>query len=139
MNKWRKEIDYELLERLATIQCTDKEIIACLKVGTQLFYDRMKKDQKFIDAINNGREEGKMSLRRRQWDIAMNGGNAGIGMCIFLGKQYLGQRDKQETDVNVKEPSNWKELVNQINEKKKKKGEKAPENIVKLNKKIQSQ
>jgi hypothetical protein len=38
-------------------------------------------------------EEGRMSLRRLQWKKAQEGNTT---MLIWLGKQYLGQSDKQE-------------------------------------------
>lgn len=44
--------------------------------------------------IEKGRENGKMSLRRAQFKKAVEDGN--VAMQIWLGKQYLDQRDKTE-------------------------------------------
>jgi hypothetical protein len=42
-------------------------------------------------------EGGKASLRRRQWELAQKN----TAMAIFLGKQYLGQRDSYEVVDNT--------------------------------------
>ena len=44
-------------------------------------------------AIDEARESGKATLRRLQWQRATAGSDT---MCIWLGKQLLGQRDRQE-------------------------------------------
>jgi hypothetical protein len=43
---------------------------------------------------------GKLSLRREQFRLAERGNAA---MLMFLGKQLLGQRDKVEAEVTVKD------------------------------------
>lgn len=49
----------------------------------------------FSDTFAEKRKTGKISLRRMQWRLAEKNAT----MAIFLGKQYLGQRDN--VDVNV--------------------------------------
>jgi len=44
------------------------------------------------EAWENGRQEGKASLRRMKWRMA----ETAVPMQICLRKQYLGQADKQE-------------------------------------------
>ena len=39
-------------------------------------------------------EQQKIELRKKQWEVAMDGN---VQMLIWLGKQYLGQRDTPET------------------------------------------
>ena len=102
----KKELDYELIEKLAMIQCTQDEIASCLNVNVKT----LRADNKFLDLYKNGQEKGKMSLRRYQFDCAKRG-NASI--LIWLGKQYLGQKEnidittqKMEDDglsVSIKE------------------------------------
>ena len=41
--------------------------------------------------------EEKLALRKAQWEKAMEGDTK---MLIFLGKQYLGQKDIPETNFN---------------------------------------
>jgi len=54
-----------------------------------------KREQKikFSDYIGQKKEGGKASLRRKQWKLVEDGNPT---MCIWLGKQYLKQTEKQE-------------------------------------------
>ena len=91
----KKEINYETVEKLANIQCTQDEIASFLGISTRTF----QRDEQFMELFNRGRENGKMSLRRIQWKHA----EKSVPMAIWLGKQYLGQRDKVEyTDDGMK-------------------------------------
>ena len=51
----------------------------------------------FSDIFKQKREIGKISLRRKQWKLAEKNAT----MAIFLGKQYLGQRDYSEVEVKA--------------------------------------
>ena len=85
----KKQIDYEAVEKLAKIQCTQEEISNFLGISTRT----LQKDDEFLRVYKKGIENGKMSLRRMQFKKA-NDGN--VSMLIWLGKQYLGQTDKVE-------------------------------------------
>lgn len=91
-----KPIDLELLEELAALQCTHAEIASVLKVGRSTLLERMKNEPEIRDAYERGRESGKVSLRRLQWNSAKQGN---VTMQIWLGKQYAGQSDKHESRV----------------------------------------
>ena len=54
----------------------------------------------FGAAIKRGREHGKQSLKRMQFKAAEEGNAA---LLIWLGKQYLGQKDKVETEHTGKD------------------------------------
>jgi hypothetical protein len=82
----------ETLKELAKIQCTQKEAAAVLKVCSKTFENYLRHNQKVREAWDNGLEEGRASLRRMQWRTA----ETSVPMQIWLGKQYLGQTDKQE-------------------------------------------
>lgn len=56
-------------------------------------------ERNFADVIKKGRERGKSSLRRKQFEMAMNGN---VTMLIWLGKQHLGQTEKVEQKEFVK-------------------------------------
>ena len=83
------EINYSLVEKLAHIQCTQEEIAEVLGVSTRT----LLRNKEFCHIYKKGLESGKSSLRRLQFKSA-EAGNA--TMQIWLGKQYLGQKDKQE-------------------------------------------
>lgn len=101
----KKEIDYNAVEKLANIQCTQEEISSFLGISTRT----LQRDPKFIELFNKGRENGKMSLRRIQWKHAEKSAT----MAIFLGKQYLGQKDNVEV-TNTDELNKVKELLGKI-------------------------
>lgn len=97
-------IDYAMVEKFASMQCTYKEIASFFECSES----RLKKDKEFIHHYKKGFESGKMSLRRIQWKLA----EKNTAMAIWLGKQYLDQRDKQEieTNQNIKVDNPYKEL-----------------------------
>ena len=46
---------------------------------------------------NKLNKEEKLALRKAQWDKAMEGDTR---MLIFLGKQYLGQKDSPDAELD---------------------------------------
>jgi hypothetical protein len=78
--------------RLATIGCTDEEIAAVMRISVDTL-GRRKKNPEFAAVLENARGMGKTTLRRLQWHRANQGSDT---MCIWLGKQMLGQRDRSE-------------------------------------------
>jgi hypothetical protein len=141
MARPKADIDLKQVEALAGLQCTDEEIAAVLGVNVRtITRKKAQKNSSFVQAYKKGKEKGKTSLRRIQWQAAQgitwevwkcdkkqsfsheyictdkksknkpecNGcdgarratitdfkGGA-TGMQIWLGKQWLGQADKQE-------------------------------------------
>lgn len=83
------------IEKLASIMCTDEEIASVLEMSVDTLLNNNNKEA-FLEHKEIGQAKGKMSLRRMQWASA-NKGNA--TMQIWLGKQYLGQTEKQETSI----------------------------------------
>lgn len=83
----RLEIDPQLVEKLAGIGCPNKEIAAIVECSVDTL------DRNFAEVIAKGRENGKTRLRKKQIEVAMSGN---VTMLIFLGKNMLGQADKQE-------------------------------------------
>ena len=81
----KKEIDYNIVEKLANIQCTQEEIASFLNIHVRT----LQRDEEFCRVYKKGIENGKMSLRRYQYKLA----EKNTAMAIFLGKQYLGQKD----------------------------------------------
>jgi hypothetical protein len=82
----------ERIKLLAKIQCILDEAAAVLKVCPKTFDNYLRFNKKAREAWENGREEGKIELRRLQWRSA----ERSVVMQIWLGKQYLSQTDKQE-------------------------------------------
>jgi hypothetical protein len=81
------KVDAALVEKLAGIGCPNKEIAAIVGCSVDTL------DRRCADVIAKGRENGKTRIRQKQIQVAL-GGN--VAMLIFLGKNMLGQTDKQE-------------------------------------------
>lgn len=90
------ELDPAKVEALAALQCTYDEIASGLGVSIDTLERRRREDPAFAVAIKRGQEEGKRSLRRLQMEAAEKGN---VTMQIWLGKQWLGQKDKALTEV----------------------------------------
>jgi hypothetical protein len=80
------------LEGLGKIQCTTKEAAAVLKVSEPTFLKFLGDNPEAREVFEAGKAEGRSSLRRTQFRLA----ETNAAMAIFLGKNYLGQTDKQE-------------------------------------------
>jgi len=97
------KFDYEKVEKLASIHCTDEEIAYILDISPSTIKRHKKDDTRLLDCIEKGHAVGRMSIRRAQFESALKNHNA--TMQIWLGKQYLGQRDEShqsiEKTVNV--------------------------------------
>lgn len=90
----KKEIAKDQFEKLCGLQCTKEEICGWFDV-TDKTLDRWCKEmykEDFSDVFAKKRECGKISLRRAQFQLAQKS----AAMAIFLGKNYLGQRDSVE-------------------------------------------
>jgi hypothetical protein len=91
----KKTVDFDTLEKLCNIQCTGEEIAAYFEID----YDTLNRiihehyNMTFSEYFNQNRGKGKISLRRVQYQSAMSGNTT---MQIWLGKNWLGQTDKQE-------------------------------------------
>lgn len=90
----RKEINEKLFENLCAIQCTEKEICAVLGCCEDTLNAWCKRTYKmtFSDTYKSKKLLGKSSLRRTQFRLA----EKSASMAIWLGKQYLGQKDIAE-------------------------------------------
>lgn len=92
---------FEVLDQLRSlggIQCTHEEAAAVLGVSRSSLQRFLAKYPEAVEAFEDGKEEGRASLRRAQVKSAMAGNTV---MQVWLGKQWLGQRDKHEVSVDV--------------------------------------
>jgi hypothetical protein len=86
------------LVAMIRIHCTRDEICDVLGMSETTLNRRIK--EQGIEGVDNfealykkHQGEGKASLRRAQWKAAQDGNPT---MLVWLGKQTLGQKDKQE-------------------------------------------
>lgn len=96
MARPRKEIDFEQFKKLCALQCTLEEIAGFFDCSIDTIERWCKRELKegFAEAYKKYSAKGKTSLRRYQFKLA----EKNAAMAIFLGKNYLGQRDYYETD-----------------------------------------
>lgn len=94
-------ISKKLFEELCAIQCTQEEIAAVLGVSrdTLMRWCLNTYDTNFATIFDEKRMKGKASLRRSQFNLA----KSNPSLSIWLGKQYLGQRDNMDLRLNDEE------------------------------------
>jgi len=81
-----------MVEGLSGIGSTDEEIASMLNVSTATLYAFLKANKSVLEARERGGMKFRISIRRKQFSMADK--NASI--LIWLGKQYLGQKDVVE-------------------------------------------
>ena len=81
------KIDKEQVQNLARYGCSNIEIADFFGCSSSLI------EKSYSEFLTKGRAEQKLRLRQLQWKSAEAGN---VTMQIWLGKQYLDQRDKQE-------------------------------------------
>lgn len=96
----KSKINFKSLDAMLKIQCTGEECASILNID----YDTLnaillrEKGKSFSEYSAIKRAGGKMSLRRRQFKMA----ESSPAMAIWLGKQYLDQKDKAEVEHSGK-------------------------------------
>lgn len=121
----RKDLDekqWKSVDKMCEIHCTGEEIASVLDMDYDTL-NRNCKEQKGMaisEYIKQHQNEGKMSLRRAQWKSA-EGGN--VTMQIWLGKQWLGQRDQQEVTISERTDETIKKMDEYFKSDKDKEGE----------------
>ena len=105
----KKIIDYQLVEDLASIFCTQEEIASIMKCDVRT----LQRDEEFCRLYIKNIDNAKSSLRRVQYKKAMSGNTT---MLIWLGKQYLGQSDKVVVDNQADAIKSATEIVAKVRE-----------------------
>ena len=81
----RLKIDLNILANLAQIGSPDYEIAKILGISPRTL------SRNYAEYIDENREKGKASLRKKMWDKALKKDNT--MMQIWLSKNYLGFKD----------------------------------------------
>ncbi len=99
----KTELNLDEIEKLCRLNCTMPEIAYYFDIPLRTLEDKYTNDQQVRQSIDRGRAHGMLSLRRKQIQIMDENNNA--TMAIWLGKQILGQKDRQEiiSDINIEE------------------------------------
>lgn len=89
----KKSIDGETVEKLAALNCSTEEIAEWFSV------DKRTIERRFMPHLIKGRANGRISLKRKMFEMAMGGNST---LCIWLSKQMLGYTEKVEQRQEVK-------------------------------------
>lgn len=94
-----KRPDWKEIEKLCALQCTVEEIAGFIDICADTLdkYSKIDFGISFSEYLRQKKQVGKISLRRRQWKLS----EKNTAMAIFLGKNMLGQKDKQEVEHNT--------------------------------------
>ena len=103
----KKEIDKKQFENLCALFCTEEDIANFFECSIdtvnnwckRTYKDENGKEMTFSDVYKKKNSKGKVSLRRYQSELAKKNAT----MAIWLGKQYLGQRDN--IDIQTESPN----------------------------------
>lgn len=95
------QIDKDQFEKLCAIMCTLDDIAGFFDCSPDTIENWSKRTYQttFSDIYKKKSSMGKVSLRRKQYEVAL-GGN--VSMLIWLGKQQLGQRDNLDHQVDAR-------------------------------------
>ncbi len=116
MKKQKKEvgrpeilIDWVEFDKLCGFQCTLKEIASFFDCSEDTIERAVQKyfNCNFADYFELKRGKGFASLRRRQFELAMEGNPT---MLIWLGKQWLGQVERQEVTGKDGGPVDYRDI-----------------------------
>ena len=92
------EIDWKQFEKLCSIMATRKELAGWFRIAEQTLKDRVKAEygKPFNEVWDDFSSDGKISLRRSQIEMSKKNPT----LLIWLGKQHLGQTDKNDINEN---------------------------------------
>lgn len=99
-------------EELCALQCTQVEVCAWFKITDKTLTRLLKNkyDLPFSEVFRQKRSKGLISLRRRQFQMAQTN----PAMAIFLGKNYLNQRDRQDVEHVIKDVKDIKKEIEEV-------------------------
>ena len=87
-----KKINKDLLRELSGLNCSYAEMSRLVGVAESTLTRR------YAQVIKEGRESVKTSLKRKQFEVAMDGN---VGMLIWLGKNLLNQKENIEKVLSI--------------------------------------
>ena len=107
------EIDWPKVDGMCAIHCTGEEIAGVLGCDYDTLVAAIKREHglTFSEYFAQKSANGKVSLRRRQYSAAMEGDRT---MQIWLGKQWLGQAEKQDVAVGENLANAFMTLANSL-------------------------
>jgi hypothetical protein len=99
------KIDADNLRKLSALRCSVEEAATFFRTVKRTLLRRLKEDPELKEAWENGKNEGRIALRRLQWRHAQTPGSAGVQMTIHLSKHELGETEKSLVEMTGKDGS----------------------------------
>lgn len=95
----RIEINWDEFAKLCSIQCTLQEIASWFECSEDTIERAVKREKElsFAEFYEQKAATGKISLRRKQWQLALGGDKT---MLIWLGKQHLEQTERKAVELS---------------------------------------
>lgn len=100
----RCEVDWKVVDHFLTCGCTGTQVAAKLGISPDTLYLRVKEEFKmdFTAYMQEKRATGETLVKEAQFDEAVRKRNT--SMLIWVGKQMLGQSEKQEVSHSGNAP-----------------------------------
>lgn len=101
----KKEVNWQQVDQMCALHCTGEEQASILGMSYEALNYKCKEAHGigFLDYFKQKSANGRMSLRRRQYTAAMDGNTT---MLVWLGKNWLGQRDVADDSARDIPPIN---------------------------------
>ena len=109
----QKEINWDQFEQLCALQCTQTEIANMFHIHDETLSIRVRGNygEDYSTVYKRFADSGKCSLRRNQFVLS----KTNAAMAIWLGKQWLGQKDHiPEAQVNEEINKRFIEVMQQL-------------------------
>lgn len=98
MGRPEKKVDFDKLARICQYPLINDDIAALMELSKDTIERAVKKEFGITLAAYKEQKQSSMrfTLLAKQLEVARNGN---VAMLIWLGKQYLGQSDKQDQNI----------------------------------------
>lgn len=97
------QFDLKVVEGLGGIGATYEEMASVFGCSVDTIRRNMQLEGEFFESYQKGKSSFLMSLRRRQKQIALGDSKSAATMLVWLGKNLLGQSDKQEIEQKIRQ------------------------------------
>ena len=87
-----RSIDLDIVENLAALGLTYTDVAYAFSLSLRQFERRKTASPSIEYAMQRGKALGRISLARQQWRTAFGSTKSAATMQIWLGRQYLGQK-----------------------------------------------
>lgn len=96
----RKEFNWDQLNKICRYPLTQEDIASILDISVDTIARRIREefDLTFAEYHNQKKSYFRKNILVKQYEVAMNGN---VSMLIWLGKNYLGQKDKSDKEIEA--------------------------------------